>query len=349
MILFLCALLIISPCSALDSWVLSSDPNETYGNWEKTSRWDWQSKSDNVDGELWYDYYPSNPFALWDLKVRSNIVITGLGEIAHVLDFDFGNDTDWIQVEIRWIKTAYAWFFGLFQGTVISTWVYVSKLDNYSEPEKVWSSPSNSILRVVMFRSANDTLTVKLVALASENATQGVWNFARNYTLPSSLFENGYLTQIIGKHPISTIGYVQGQIWNEVLICDGSTRADYDVEGTTGFWEGIVQEIWNGLTNAWNGLTEWASANLGFLGDVWSYLSFGLTFIANLFKTSTQFLPLFLIGYGVWIMGLIGACIIEGDPGPLFNHLLDMYHFFANLISMLMNVASTIWNYIKFW
>jgi hypothetical protein len=350
LIILVSLLFILSSCHALDSWVLSSDPNKTYGDWEKLNRKNWKSESTSLDAQLWYDYDPSDAFALWDLKVKSNILIEGLGDHAHVLDFTFGNDTLWVQVEIVWRKICYAWLFGLFQGTVVDTGVYVSSLANYSESEKVWSTSSNAIFRVVMYRSANETLTVKLVAFANEDATEGVWSFSRNYTLSDACFANGYVTQIIGKHPVSgSIAYVEGQIWNEVLICDGSIISDYEVEGTAGFWEGVAEEIWNSLVNAWNGFSEWASANLGFLGDVWSYITFGLTFIVNLFQLGTQFFPMFIAGYGIYLLGLILICVIKGDPAPLWDHLLFLYQTLATVISMIMNVAETVYGYIKFW
>jgi hypothetical protein len=348
MLIFVCSLIVPAMAQGWEKYNA-----ECYGSWVIDSHSHWKSENDNQDAQLNYVYDLSNStFTVWDFKVHPiSVDITGFGSMTMGFEAEWGNDTDWCGVLITWHKIVYSWFFGLFQGSAYFGDVYFSKLDNYSEPEKVGELSYFTSYHVVFYRSATNQLTIKVVALENANSDKGVWQYSRTYNFSESLFSNCYLDQYMfkGWTSLAIRGFVEGQKTNELILADGSIYGNWTTEEIMGFWDSIKVGIWNTITSTWYGLTSWVSNNLPWLGDLGRYISFGISFIVGLFGVATQFLPYLLTFYGIWLFGLCIDSVTKGSFDPLFSHFMDVYHFFANLISMIMNVAQTIWNYIKFW
>jgi hypothetical protein len=348
MLIFVCSL--IGPVMA-QTWQL--DNSQSYGSWAINYHYHWKSENDNQDAQLVYVYNLSGSnFTIWDFKVHPiNIDITGLGSMAMGFEATWGNDTDWCGVAIYWHKMVWSWLFGLFQGSTCIGNVFVSKTDNYTKFEKVGELSYFTSYHFVFYRSAIDKLTIKIVALENRNSDKGVWEFSRTYNFSESIFSQIYLEQYMGKIWTSSgiRGFVDGEKTNELILADGSIYGNWTSEQILGFWDSIKSQIWNTMTSVWYGLTSWSSNAFPWLGDLGRYLWFGLTFIAGLFGVAIQFLPYLFAFYGIWLFCLCIDSVVQGSFDPLYSHFMDVYHFFANLISMIMNVAQTIWNYIKFW
>jgi len=347
-ILLIFALALIIPVNASDSWFKDSSS----GTWVSDLNTHWKTSEAQEVANITWLYEPSGNFSIWDSKVRVNLQITGLGGLWQIIDLSVGNETDYIQVEMRYCLEVYSWFFGLFQGTVRSSFIWVSKLDNHTEGESVGSWSSLVVFRVVFLRYNATAIKLMLLAFDNPDNPNAMWSYQRIYTVNESCFNtpNVHLRQAVIKDYTTLIGgYIEGWKFNEGILTDGSYHEDYEVEGTMGFWDAIATELWSGLTNAWNGLTSWSSENLAWIGDLYSYLSYGLGFVVGLFQGITPYLPYFFLLYPLWFLNVVGQCVYDGSIEPLMNHLLTIYHFFANLISMIVNIAQTIWSYIKFW
>jgi hypothetical protein len=348
MLFFVCFLIV--PAMA-QTWEI--DNSESYGSWSISYNYHWKTENDNQDAQLDFVYNLTNStFTVWDFKVHPiDVDITGFGSMMMGFEASWGNYTDWCGVVILWHKTVYSTFFGLFQGTSYIGDVLVSKLDNYSDFEKVGELSYFTSYHVVFYRSATNQLTIKIVALENRDSDKGVWDFSRAYNFSESLFSDCYLEQYVGKTWISLAikGYVEGEKTNELILADGSIYGNWTTEQTLGFWDGIKSRIWNTLTSTWYGLTSWSSNAMPWLGDLGRYLWFGISFIAGLFNVAIQYMPFLFSFYGIWLFALCIDSVYQGSLDPLFSHFLNLFHFFANLISMIMNVAQVIWNYIKFW
>jgi len=348
---FLILTILIGNVKADLNWV--EDTTERSGSWDIAQHDHW--KSGNDAGESFCDFEMHNltsGFAIYDAYfLTTHIEMDTIGELRSGVMLDFGTEfPNGVRVRVYWIKQIWGTFWGL-QGTVHTTSIAVSKLDNYEEPENIKDFSMIATIRIVLHRSSNDTLTLKIVALKEPNATSSLWSFERSYTLPSNVFTEGYLELRYAKTWVSQSirGWVEGIKWNEYILADGSIVPNYAVEGTLSFWDSLAQEIWGGLQNAWNGLTSWFAVNFAWLGDIYAYLSFGFRFIVSLFNMGLNFLPLFFGFYGIWLLGICIQSVNDGSFSPIWEHFQNIYHFFANLISMIVNVAQTIWNYIKFW
>jgi hypothetical protein len=341
-------IILVSPVLSTDTW----EKESSNGSWLIETNSHWKSAEDQNFANLTFKYHPSGNFSIWDTRIKGKNSITGLGLMLQWIDLSIGNDTEYLQVEICYSYEAWAWFFGLLQGTVTSSSVRVSKISNHTDYDQVGSWGMFPVYRIVFLRFNATMIRLKVLAFADENSTNAMWNFDRNYTIPENAYNypQVYLEQDIAKDFVVFInGYIEGWKFQELLECNGAYHEDWETEGTLGFWDSILTELWGGLTSAWNGLTSWTSEHLAFLGDVYSYLAFGLNFIVNLFQTATQFFPLFIMGYGIFLLGLIIVCVIEGDPAPLWDHLLFLYQVLANVISMIMNVAEVIYNFVHIW
>jgi hypothetical protein len=346
--IFVCFLIVPAMAS---TWEI--DNSECYGSWSINFPYHWKSENNNEDAQLNYEYnLTGSNFTVWDFKVHPiDVDITGFGSMMMGFEATWGNDTDWCGVVILWHKIVYSYFFGLFQGTSYFGDVLVSKLDNYSDFEKVGELSYFTSYHVVFYRSAIDQLTIKVVALENRDSDRGIWEFSRTYDFSESIFSQIWLEQFMGKTwtSLAISGFVEGEKTNELILADGSIYSEWTTEEISGFWDAIKTQIWNTITSTWYGLTSWTSSAFPWLGDLGRYLWFGITFITGLFGVATQFLPFLFSFYGIWLFALCIDSVSEGSLDPLYSHFMDIYHFFANLISMIMNVAETVWNYIKFW
>lgn len=331
----------------------NEDTENTVGEWDFKSHTQWKSTPNIAQERLVYHYYPSevDVFSLWDTKFTSHIYITNVGSVAQVVELYFGNDTHWVCVQLWWKKTVWSHFFGLFQGVAEETSVWISNPENYSEMIEIHTELANYIPHVVMYRNASNNLNIAIALLTEINSTNSIWCYEQNYTLPEGVFSDFTLDMWIWEIHISYLtanAYIEGSK-SEILILDGSIIPDYDIEGTLDFWENLKTQLWHIVTNAWNGFTSWATDTFGWMGDLWNYLSYGLTFIVGLFQNAVQYIPLFISLYPIWFLTILVTALVEWKFGILEEHLLGIYHFFANIIDMIVNILQTIWEYIKFW
>jgi len=282
------------------------------------------------------------------VRVRNDITVNNVGSIAHGLHFFLGNDTYYLEVAFTWEKTCYSALFGI-PAYYWHTQVWVSKSD-LSDREVVFDTGSNPTYRVAIYRNDNTNITVKIVAFANPDDTSGIWSFEREYTdLDPQILNETFEIWIEKTVVPSPNGYLEGWIWNEAFICNGEIIENVQVEGTQSFWDALANQLWSTITDAFYGLGEWAKQNFGFLGDLYEYLSFGLSFIVSLFDIVREFIPFFFFGYIIYLFGLIVSCVIRWDMDPLINQLIVIYQFFVNVINMIINVAQAIWNFIKIW
>ena len=348
--LLLWLLIFAYPVYALDydTWIQI----EKTGDWISDIRFSWNTDIWFIgDKLLAYEYHPSNNFTYWDLTITQTS--TTDGDIAHEVLLAINNDA--LNQSVAVLLKFHSWTYSKWIGRGTASEIYIDILDpeNLSSTDfrNIWHSATNPAVRVIFRRSATTQITVNILAFDNPQAPNPFWQTEINYTITEAFIKNAYLGQAVYVRASVLIGKsnVKGEIHNEVLICNGQIMPSIELPPTMGFWDSLKAQIWNALTNAWYGITSWVSENLGWLGDLYKYLSFGLTFIANLMGTALRFLPLFFVGYLLYLFGLIIVCVVQWNPDPLFNHFFQLYDFLSGIISMIVNVANTIWNYIKFW
>ncbi|MEM2971893.1 MAG: hypothetical protein QW270_05670 [Candidatus Bathyarchaeia archaeon] len=171
----------------------------------------------------------------------------------------------------------------------------------------------------------------------------------RNYTLGQDWIDNAkIILQYVVVERVTAKGYIEGQIWNEQLVCNGESISDMQLEPTLGFWESLKRSVWNSLTSTFYGLSETFKQAFGWAGDLYNWLVFCFTFVGGIVygivHTSLPFLPLILL---FWFLDAIGTSVIEGDLHPIGNCFMTIYDFLRAVIQTIVNIASAIWDYIN--
>jgi len=343
-------LILVNPIRAYGGWY----EDESGGTWELKSDVHWKTQENNEDAHLYMINNLTGDFSLWDVKIKGKAQITGIGALWHYVDLSVGNDSEYVMVTIKYNLQIVGWLFGLIQAQVKLSGIMIGKIENnvIVYKENLHDFNEFYVYRVVFLRVNASAIRVICLAFTDETQVNAVWKDERTILVNASAFNypDVFLEQDMSKVYATVIGgYIEGWKSGEMIRDDGYYYTDYSVESVLGFWDSLKAQIWNSITGAWYGLTSWASENLAWLGNIYEYLSFGLSFIPSIFKVATNVLPLILLIYPVWLMMVGVQCVTEGSIDPLMSHFMGIYHFFANLITMILNVAQTIWDYIKFW
>jgi hypothetical protein len=107
----------------------------------------------------------------------------------------------------------------------------------------------------------------------------------------------------------------------------------------------IADYLWQVLTGAFKPFEPVVS----FFGNLWKYINYALQFLGNIFNTAVLFIPLLLEIFGIWILLFTLVNIGIGRVDTVVEMYFKIYQFFANLISMFVNVIEAIYNKVKFW
>jgi phage-related protein len=107
----------------------------------------------------------------------------------------------------------------------------------------------------------------------------------------------------------------------------------------------ITDYIWQVLTGAFKPFQP----IVDFFGNLWRYIDYALKFLGNLFSYVLMWIPFLLEIFGIFMIIFTLTCVVTGEVDRVVDLLYKIYQFFANLISMFINVAEAIYNKIKFW
>lgn len=344
----LLGLLFQSSVFALDEWQEYTEEGYPSGTWEAKTRVYWRS-GDNWEGSarFCYFYNSSLPFTLWDFRVNGASESVW-SEVRQYIQFEIHNPVNGTSVglTIYYYKNS---------GGALSTFgsvVYVPKPDNLSDAESAYYAVQHFYaFRVLMYRRDNDTITVSFAVLANPDDKEAMETWQRNYTVGKNWIDNAKIMfHSVIVQRVWAKGYVEGQIWNERLICDGTTIADVSLESPVDFWENLRRSIWNSLTSTFYGLSESFKHAFGWTGDLYNWLTLCFTFVGgivyNIVHLSLPFLPIILL---FWFMDAMFTSVQEGKLQPIGNCFMTIYDFLRGVIQTIVNIASAIWEYIKFW
>jgi len=139
-------------------------------------------------------------------------------------------------------------------------------------------------------------------------------------------------------------GQIEGWVTNEMIL-NNLGALNFNLTSEAEWKQQIADYLWQVLTGAFKPFEPVVS----FFGNLWKYINYALQFLGNLFNTAVLFIPLLLEIFGIWILLFTLVNIGIGRVDTIVEMYFKIYQFFANLISMFVNVIEAIYNKIKFW
>lgn len=334
---FLFCLLFISSVFAAD-WNLA----EKVGYWELDERTNFKSGWNDDECTLAYNTSISN-FTAWTITIDTEIFqdptwITTHEYIVLALIGATGQEFriqghNWRDVGIN--------FFGLamtFQGCDLKYWV-----------NDTWNTlDSSSVIVDWVFRIfKSGTTTLTLQAEGYVDAENCAVNGEINFEVPEGWFQTVELWFEADESSWSLFGFdgqIRGQITDEHIYTN-LPPISYTLQNKTQWQQTLIETIWQALRGAFKPFQPVSD----FLGQLWNFLSYAGNFLGTMFTQVNQFIPLIIGLFGFWIIFFSLECFMDFNLKPIIELFIGIYQFFANLISMFVNVAQTIYEYLKFW
>lgn len=325
------------------NWVLISHQ----GNWISSQRTSWQTADDNVTGKLVYFYNNNLPLTYW--VIYANGYVNWHNQVSshyNLINMTLTNGTDAVYIMGGWAN------YWITNGQYDQTLAYASKLDNHSDYEGIGYRPKFLPIRMDLVRTANDTLTTRFIIYSDSNLNTTVYTWERNYTLSESFFETAKLYMTIDK--ISYYDpdgcYASGQLIREILVCDGTISSGMPTEAGMTWYQYLGWAIWQSLTGTASWFSETVHNVYPYFGFILDAMTFMFTFIGGVLwsfvHVGLPFLPIIVI---FWLLDATVTSVQDGNLQPLGNAFMTIYDFIRGVIQAIVNIASTIWEYIKIW
>jgi len=139
-------------------------------------------------------------------------------------------------------------------------------------------------------------------------------------------------------------GRIEGWVTNEMIL-NNLGAMNFNLTSEAEWKQQIADYIWQVLTGAFKPFQP----IVDFFGNLWVYISYALKFLGNLFSYVLLWIPFLLQIFSIFMIIFTLTCIVTGEVDRIVDLLYKIYQFFANLISMFINVAEAIYNKLKFW
>jgi hypothetical protein len=330
------------PLVKAEDWVLV----EKTGDWEKDGRTDYKSGWDCDLCGLIYERYNIQNFTAYLVEIHGHIIsdstfITTLwSEIIYVFN---DNTNESYGIRLNNLKDVGISFFGL-------SWT------NYACGIAFWDgskwkglrseSGNANIWRVRVFKSGNENLTFQVEGYISEGKC--FISAEKTVKVSPNFFGNVSLGMIHSEESQSLFvllnGQIEAQITDELLLTNLPPQ-NYTLESEAEWHQTVLDYLWQLLT----GVTQQFQPIAQWFGQLWVYINYALSFLGQMFSYATAFIPILVSMFGVWICFFTIQNLAELNMTPIVEVFVGIYQFFANLITMFINVIEAIYEKIKFW
>jgi hypothetical protein len=329
------------------SW---SQVGTTEGSWQIATRTQWQTLSGMESGSMEWEYLNISDFAGYFASINFSWLVNEANwyepQVLKKLEITWNISNIYVHVDFEDVKN--------FGGVLDNMWVYCgSAVNNSGFTASYWEWWATRMVRshtdfnrnwkdyfeVQVSKKADTTVLVEIYKYGLSETVRMISN---EYTV-SSDFWNG--TDITMKIHHEGKGYLYGEMSDTIY---------------TGSWSPDIPETWNSpLSNPFwdfiNNLAQTVTSVLPqFLRNwlnqlgAWSGYLFGLIggILMGIVTTVIPFLPLLLVFY---VVDAGMTSVITGSITPLGNCFLALYNLVTAIISALVGIIQTIYDFIHFW
>jgi hypothetical protein len=167
---------------------------------------------------------------------------------------------------------------------------------------------------------------------ANGNVSVAVYDSDDGKWVGETLAVGGY--DFTGQNVTVTLSYYHGGYGR--IIADLGQSLEYNIPP---FVTPRSKDFWSQVADAIQGTLLQIPTWFGWLASL----------LAVLFGSAVQFLPLVPLIFVFWILGATVEAIWYGSVEPLAEALHTLYSTMQKIIQVIVNIAQTVWNFIKFW